>query len=192
VHSLGNCIVKGNFKKQSVDLQLATLQTIVLLVFNNGPEEKEWSFQEISSHVAGMEVDVLKKVLHSLSMQKVRVLIKTPSESKKIDENVDHFKVDSGFQSKIRKIRIPMASLEESHNPQRVEEDRGMAIEACIVRIMKSRKRLNHNLLVSEVVGQLRHFKPAPRIIKKKIEHLIERDYLERDDTEQNVYKYLA
>ncbi|KAH9262761.1 hypothetical protein BASA82_000217 [Batrachochytrium salamandrivorans] len=138
-----------------------------------------------------IELDVLKRVLHSLSMQKVKLLVKSPSD-KKMDELIDTFHVDVGFTSKIRKIRIPMASLEDNHNPNRVEEDRSMAIEAAIVRIMKSRKRLNHNLLVSEVVNQLRHFKPLPKTIKKKIEHLIERDYLERDDTEQNVYKYLA
>jgi cullin 1 len=37
----------------------------------------------------------------------------------------------------MRKIRIPMASLEESHNTKRVEEDRTYQIEAAIVRIMK-------------------------------------------------------
>ena len=87
-----------------------------------------------------------------------------------------------------------MASLEDQGtSAQRIEDDRGaMAIEASIVRIMKSRKRLNHNLLVSEVVNQLRHFKPLPKTIKKKIEHLIERDYLARDETEVNFYNYLA
>jgi hypothetical protein len=39
----------------------------------------------------------------------------------------------------MRKIRIPMSLLEESHNPKRVEEDRSIAIEAAIVRIMKVR-----------------------------------------------------
>ena len=112
-------------------------------------------------------------------------------DSKKIEES-DNFRVFTEFQSKIRKVKIPMASLEDSHNPQRVEEDRGLAIEAAIVRIMKARKRLQHNLLVTEVVNQLRTFRPTPKLIKKKIEHLIERDYLERDESEQNFYKYLA
>ncbi len=39
----------------------------------------------------------------------------------------------------MRKVRIPMSLLEESHNPKRVEEDRSIAIEAAIVRIMKVR-----------------------------------------------------
>ena len=35
----------------------------------------------------------------------------------------------------MRKIRIPMSVLEESHNPKRVEEDRSIAIEvsSCVL-----------------------------------------------------------
>ena len=47
---------------------------------------------------------------------------------------LSHFSL---LSSPMRKIRIPMASLEESHNVKRVEEDRTIAIEAAIVRIMK-------------------------------------------------------
>ena len=40
-----------------------------------------------------------------------------------------------------------------------------------LFRIMKSRKQLNHNQLVTEVVEQLnRRFQPSPLIIKKRIE----------------------
>jgi hypothetical protein len=50
-----------------------------------------------------------------------------------------------------------MATIEESHNPNRVEEDRSIAIEAAIVRIMKARKVLSHQQLTSEVCA-------APRL----------------------------
>ena len=62
-----------------------------------------------------------------------------------------------------------------------MQEDRSIAIEAAIVRIMKSRKTMDHNNLVSEVMQSLRMFKPNPTQIKTKIEQLIERDYLERE-----------
>jgi cullin 1 len=73
-----------------------------------------------------------------------------------------------------------------------IQEDRSIAIEAAIVRIMKSRKKLEHALLVQEVMHSLRMFKPNPAQIKTKIEHLIEKDYLERDAEDKNVYRYLA
>ena len=44
---------------------------------------------------------------------------------------------------------------ERNETRRRVEEDRKHEIEACIVRIMKSRKRLEHSRLVSGVVEQL-------------------------------------
>ena len=72
------------------------------------------------------------------------------------------------------------------------EPCRSHSIEACIVRIMKARKVLTHNVLVPEVIAQLQFFKPQPKQIKKRIEHLIERDYLERDATDQNTYRYMA
>jgi cullin 3 len=80
--------------------------------------------------------------------------------------------------------------LETRH---KVDEDRKPQVEAAIVRIMKSRKALDHNLLIAEVTQQLRvRFLPDPNMIKKRIESLIEREFLERDKTDWRVYKYLA
>ena len=86
----------------------------------------------------------------------------------------------------------PMAALAGSHKPTRIKEDRSIAIEAAIVQVMKHRKRLKHNQLIAEVLAQLHFFKPKAKTVKKRIEHLIEREYLERDPDDQTVYKYLA
>ena len=74
-----------------------------------------------------------------------------------------------------------------------MDEDRKPQIEAAIVRIMKSRKEMEHNALISEVTSQLTsRFLPHPNIIKKRIESLIEREFLERDAANWRKYKYLA
>ena len=57
---------------------------------------------------------------------------------------------------------------------------------------MKTRKTLQHHELIAQVVSQLMFFKPAPKAIKKRIEELIEREYLERDAEDATRYKYLA
>ncbi len=58
---------------------------------------------------------------------------------------------------------------------------------------MKTRKTLDHNSLVAEVIKQMAsRFHPQPADVKKRIESLIEREYLERDKDNRNVYTYLA
>jgi cullin 3 len=85
------------------------------------------------------------------------------------------------------------AALADGSIPAAVEEDRRHLVEAAIVRIMKARKSLNHNDLIAEVTRQLSvRFAPAPSFIKKRIESLIEREYLERSESEHRVYLYVA
>jgi cullin 1 len=190
IHSHGIIVLKSNYKI-SYDISVAPLQALVLLMFN----ECEWlTFGEIQTKYGGkVEVEVAKKIMHSLScLPKFKLLEKYP-ESNKIEET-DKFRVFSNFNSKLRKFRIPMASMEDTHNIARVEDDRGHTIDASIVRIMKSRKTLTHSVLVTEVIKQLVLFKPEPKLIKKKIESLIDREYLERDekDASGNTYIYMA
>lgn len=71
-----------------------------------------------------------------------------------------------------------------------VKRDRMHTIDACVVRIMKTRKTLKHQELISEVLNQLR-WQAEASDIKKRIESLIEREYLERSDTGKG-YNYLA
>ena len=58
------------------------------------------------------------------------------------------------------KINLPVPSREENFSREKVVEDRNLAIEAAIVRIMKSRKVLAHTNLITEVVGLLSLFRP--------------------------------
>merc|ERR1711920_466495 len=85
------------------------------------------------------------------------------------------------------------AAVGGSDVPATVEEDRKHLVEAVIVRIMKSRKTLEHNQLVMEVTRHLTsRFQPSPTLIKQRIEKLIEREYLERSQQDRRVYNYLA
>jgi len=56
---------------------------------------------------------------------------------------------------------------------------------------MKTRKTLNHNQLVTELYNQLK-FPVKPIDLKKRIESLIDREYLERDNENSQTYRYLA
>lgn len=66
-------------------------------------------------------------------------------------------------------------------------------VEATIVKVMKTRRRLDHNSLITEATKILsQKFAPDPLMIKKRIESLIEREYMERDNEDRRYYKYIA
>jgi cullin 1 len=90
--------------------------------------------------------------------------------------------------------QIPLPPMDEKKKViEDVDKDRRYAIDASIVRIMKSRKFLPHQQLVLECIEQLgRMFKPDFKVIKKRVEDLIAREYLERDKDNPNMFKYLA
>ena len=61
-----------------------------------------------------------------------------------------------------------------------------MQIDAAIVRVMKTRKQLSHKLLVGELLIQLK-FPVRGADLKKRIESLIDREYLARDEADPSV-----
>jgi cullin 1 len=62
-------------------------------------------------------------------------------------------------------------------------------IQSAIVRIMKSRKKMKHVQLVQEVIQQVKsRFPPKVQDIKKNIEALMEKDYIERLDGDEIAY----
>ena len=92
---------------------------------------------------------------------------------------------------KINSIQLKETPKETEETHERVFRDRQYQVDAAIVRIMKSRKTLSHALLMAEVFQQIR-FPARPTDVKKRIESLIDREYLERDAQNAQVYNYLA
>lgn len=75
----------------------------------------------------------------------------------------------------------------------KVEDDRRFTIDASIMKVMKSRRRIDFQQLIVETTKLLQmRFKPDPIMIKHRIEHLIERFFIERDEEDKWVFKYIA
>merc|ERR1711915_241718 len=173
-----------------------TYQMVLLLMFNT---RDKITYDEMKAETSIPERE-LTRALQPLSIGRPtqRILVKTP-KSKEFEPS-HTFHINETFSSALYRIKVQQASArqgeaepERNETRKKVDEDRKHEIEACIVRIMKSRKQLNHNQLVTEVVEQLnKRFQPSPLIIKKRIEGLIEREYMKRSDHDRKLYIYLA
>ena len=188
--TLGHCLLKADFPQGRKELQVSLFQALVLLLFNKA---ENITFEEIKA-ATNIEDGELRRTLQSLACGKARVLQKTP-RGREVENN-DVFAYDCQFTNKLYRIKINQIQMKETNEEQkateeRVFQDRQYQIDAAIVRIMKMRKTLSHNLLISELYNQLK-FPVKPADLKKRIESLIDRDYMERDKDTTNQYNYVA
>merc|ERR1711981_74050 len=189
--NLGHAVLKAQFTAGQKELKVSLFQTLCLIHFNNTSEPT--SFEELRE-ATNIEDGELRRTLQSLACGKARVLLKSP-KGKEVNDR-DKFIVNKEFTHQLFHIKINQVQMKETNEEQkateeRVFQDRQYQIDAAIVRIMKMRKTLSHNLLLSELYNQLR-FPVKPPDLKKRIESLIDRDYMERDKDNPNQYNYVA
>ncbi|MCJ1284036.1 hypothetical protein MMC26_003367 [Xylographa opegraphella] len=192
-HSLAHCQLKAAFPKKDKELVVSSFQAIVLLYFNDKDDEESIGYAELKA-ATSLSDEELKRTLQSLACAKYRVLTKSP-KGKDVNET-DTFSVNLKFEDPKYRIKINQVQLKETKEEnkethERVAADRHYETQAAIVRIMKSRKTIKHAELVAEVIKATKSRGVLdPADIKKNIEKLIEKDYMERNDG--NVYEYLA
>ena len=190
LHQMSKGEIVTNCYKQKYTLQLSTYQMALLLLFN---ETDQICLENIQAQLLIREEVVLQM---SLVLIKIKLLICEENENQICMKSV--LKFNPNFRSKKFRINlnVPLKleqKVEQDATEKHVEEDRKIIIQAAIVRIMKMRKQLNHQFLLSEVVGQISNiFKPKVQLIKKCIDILIEKDFLERVDGQKDIYRYLA
>jgi hypothetical protein len=55
---------------------------------------------------------------------------------------------------------LPIPALEEVYKKEKVTEDRHLAIDSSVIKIMKTRKKCDLTSLMSDVLTSLQMFKP--------------------------------
>jgi cullin-4 len=183
------------------NLLVSLCQALVLLQFNGGEVIK---LPNLMASVGLDDRSEMERILQSLTMGKegTRVLKKQDHDAEQgkkrrtsVHDN-DSFRVHTGFKSPSRRIRITNIMMKETKEEREktvegVSRDRLYLIDAVLVRIMKARKTILHQQLIPQVLEQAKV--PAqPADVKKRIESLIEREYMERDAKDRNRYNYLA
>lgn len=187
---LSNGEMKMTFQKKTYIVTITTYQMAILLLFNS---DDNLSFRDIQNQCQLADKE-LSRTLQSLI--DVKLLLRSPKETTEITECI--FQLNTDFSNKRTKFKITAAvqkdssqEVEQTHSA--VSEDRKMYIQATAVRIMKRSKTLKHNVLMQEIVTQVQaRFSPSISMIKKCIESLIDKQYIERTQGTKDEYTYLA
>ncbi|GAB7331980.1 hypothetical protein MBLNU13_g03887t1 [Cladosporium sp. NU13] len=180
--------IRANYIKNAkvpYTFQVSTYQMAILLLFNDNDTV---AYDDIASTTM-----LAKETLDpSLAiMLKARVLTASP-EGK--TEPGTTYSLNYGFKNKKLKVNLNIAIKSEQKQEaeathKTIEEDRKMLMQSAIVRIMKSRKTMKHAQLVSETIQQIKsRFSPKVSDIKKCIDILLEKEYLERLDGDELGY----
>ncbi|KAG6831984.1 hypothetical protein H0H87_003128 [Tephrocybe sp. NHM501043] len=175
--------LRTNYLNQKYILMTSSYQMAVLLQYNRNDT---MSLDELVA-ATSITKDIMSQVLALLVKAKIL-----------INEEKDQYDLNPNFKSK--KIRVNLnlpikadVKAESADVLKAVDEDRKYVIQATIVRIMKARKTMKNQALIQEVISQIsQRFAPKIPDIKKAIETLLEKEYIERVDGSKDTFAYVA
>lgn len=191
---LATVVMTARFPSGKYEVTVSLFQAVVLRQFD---DEDSLTFADLQQRT-GIEASELVRTVQSLALGRkgTRVLLKKPPGKEVLTS--DTFTWNKGFTSerirfKINQIQQDMSAEESKATNEQILIDRVSILEATIVRIMKSKKKLTLQLLIDEVVRDVsKRFPPDVKEIKKRMESLIEREFLERSEDDRNMLNYVA
>lgn len=175
--------------KTPFTFQVSIYQMAILLLFN---EKDTYTYEDMLG-ATQLTAEVLDQALAVIL--KARVVVMSGAATDKPGPGKT-FSLNYDFKSKKIRVNLNLGGIketkqEEAETNKTIEEDRKLVLQSAIVRIMKARKHMKHTQLVSETINQIRsRFMPKVGDIKKCIEILLDKEYLER--LEDDELGYLA
>lgn len=190
LYNMSHGDVRLNYLDKSYTITMSIHQMAILFCF----EDKDTVMMNEIAEAVGLTGELLVKTMKTITEYQVPLLI---SEG---DINAANCPVSLNLSmtNKRLKFRLPGPQMSKATEKETeavantVAQDRKYYMECAIVRIMKTRKVMKHNALVTEVMEQTKsRFLPDVQFIKKNIEDLIEKLYIQRTD-QNDEYQYLA
>ncbi|KAJ3755967.1 Cullin [Lentinula raphanica] len=183
--------LRTNYLNQKYILMTSSYQMAVLVQYN---KSDTLSLEELL-----VATSIPKELMTQILALLVKAKILVNEETDQYDLNPSHTTYSlKDFKSK--KIRVNLnqpikaeVKTETADVLKAVDEDRKFVIQATIVRIMKARKTMKNQSLVQEVISQIsQRFAPKIPDIKKAVDTLLEKDYIERVNGQRDTFAYVA
>ncbi len=181
-YTYGTLFMNVNYPKgRSHTFEFNILQYVVFNMFMGHNNALHY---DLLLHESGIRVaSFLDRVLDSLIRPKLII--------KNEDDNTYRF--NPKFTSPSKRIVIQcLPFVEVAVTTESIDVDRTHTIQSAIVRVMKIRKTMRYEDIISHVMSDCARFRPEGKFIKKNIETLIEKEYLERNSDDPSLFKYLA
>lgn len=216
---LCRCEIKANIGKPGrppFQFTVTLFQMAILSLFN----DSESDFLTLENIQEGTNLSIQNIASSMVPFIKFKLILQTPPGLEKLVRPDTRFKLSLPYRALKTKINFAsgvkndvLSSLSKSSDSQlkkiattnsekeiteneKIEKElnaeRQIFLEACIVRIMKAKRKLPHTTLVNECIAQShQRFSAKVSLIKKAIDSLIQKEYLQRCDDGES-YKYLA
>ncbi|CAD6243262.1 GSCOCG00012654001-RA-CDS [Cotesia congregata] len=190
LHPLCQGELKFNYLRKPYLVTVQTYQMALLLLF------EQCDSMSCREAAASLRLSHDQLVKHAASLVDCKILKRSGDEGDLEEDTVLILNLE--YYNKRTKFRVTGAlqkdvPAEMEATRRSVDDDRKLYIQAAIVRILKSRKMLRHNQLVQEILGQSKvKFAPTISMIKKCIEALIDKQYIERTQNSADEYSYVA
>jgi cullin 1 len=181
-------------KLRVYDLLVSSAQAAVLVAFNDAPAGAggavAMTAAALAAAVGGDAASVNKAILNLLRL--------------KLFLSADGgYTLNPNFWNKNRKVQVRLVASKDvvKESAEAADagasskvQDRKFAVQAAIVRVMKSRRTYGHQQLVADVVAQLaqRIFTPTVQDVKRSIDTLIDKEFLERAADDASTLVYIA
>jgi cullin 1 len=207
----------GGKKSKDFLLNMSCTQASICLLFN---QSQTWRFKDIIEQLGTTE-DALKYAITPLLYTADRVFAnkgkdgKGKPQNKTADGKPEPITWDSLVDedviaivpiksAKVKVVYPPGKQLPRPNNPNagksqdptpqdQVLKERELKMQLALVRVMKARVTYTQQQLIAEATDQLAKFFMAdPRIMKKQIEILMERNFMRRDPEDQRKIHYCA
>ena len=191
-HAEGTITLKIVFRDDESGWKIFVMMPLQAVIINLFNEREIISIKEMAT-LSGLSEDDVMKLIRPFFSPTCKLLIKTNNRGEKKMLETDELKINMSFTAPMKKIIVPSVIMKESTKSTISNDNqRAYVIDASVVRIMKSRRTFKFSDLIAETQKQIRLFNADLRMIRKQIEKLIENGYLERDETDMNLLKYLA
>ena len=191
--SFGFSIIQSRLGRGVFTLVTNTVQMLILDMFNT---RSRISFSEIVDALSVPERDAASALMWLSQKKVVRREKKEQKEKGLVGDDVIF--INSRFTSATARVTCFKAyNTEKVIRTDEGKDDIAMArsteIQAAIVRVMKTRKTLDHEMLFSSVCQVLAHrFIPSKGLFKKEITVLLDKGFLARTPKNRTQYNYIS